>query len=176
MTFDLDPGPGVEWSAVCAGALRVRERLAELGLQSFREDLRRQRAAYRRAVAAEDRWDELKAFARAVADDLVPRRAAALRCEHEQGRGDRARSSSTTCATGAAPTSVAAYSSRARAQAPVSAPVRWDEVNESLRPDTYTVSNLPRRLAALKVDPWAEYFQARQSITAAMLKAVGLKR
>ena len=65
-------------------------------------------------------------------------------------------------------TSVAPFSTRARPGAPVSAPIGWDELNEGLRPDTFTVENLPHRLETQAHDPWAGFFQARQSITASM--------
>ena len=63
-------------------------------------------------------------------------------------------------------TSVAAYSTRARDGAPVSVPLAWEELDRDIRPDQYTVQNLPRRLASLKTDPWARYFKLRQRIAA----------
>jgi bifunctional non-homologous end joining protein LigD len=56
----------------------------------------------------------------------------------------------------------------------VAVPVRWDELKTSLRPDSYTVANLRRRLAALKEDPWDDFYEARVAITPRMRKAVGL--
>jgi bifunctional non-homologous end joining protein LigD len=47
--------------------------------------------------------------------------------------------------------------------------LRWDELSADLAADFYTVQNLPHRLAALKADPWAEFFELRQSITKSML-------
>jgi len=35
MIFDLDPGPGVEWPSIVDGARRLRELLADLGLEAF---------------------------------------------------------------------------------------------------------------------------------------------
>src|SRR4030095_9196186 len=61
-------------------------------------------------------------------------------------------------------TSVAAYSTRARPEAPVSVPLAWEELRPDLRPDQYTAQNLPRRLSSLKADPWARYFTLRQKL------------
>ena len=61
-------------------------------------------------------------------------------------------------------TSVAAYSTRARANVPVSAPIRWEELDARLTPDAYTVKNLLRRLASMRRDPWAGYDEVRQSL------------
>src|SRR3546814_12666931 len=35
INMDLDPGPGVDWSAIVVAAGEVRERLREAGLESF---------------------------------------------------------------------------------------------------------------------------------------------
>src|SRR5690606_18399921 len=61
-------------------------------------------------------------------------------------------------------TSVACYSTRARKGAPVATPVTWSEVSPRLRPDKYTVVNLPNRLTSLKSDPWKEFFDTHQPL------------
>ncbi|MFN2323587.1 MAG: hypothetical protein ABR510_11595 [Trueperaceae bacterium] len=71
-------------------------------------------------------------------------------------------------------TAIASFSTRAREGAPVAVPVRWDELDASLRADAYDVGNVPRRLAALRSDPWDGYGDAARSITAAMREEVGL--
>ena len=43
-----------------------------------------------------------------------------------------------------------------------------------MRGNTYTVQTLPERLDRLKKDPWEGFHKVRQSITAAMKKAVGM--
>ena len=61
-------------------------------------------------------------------------------------------------------TSVAAYSTRAKAEAPVSTPLSWDELRPNVESTRYTVANLPLRLASLKADPWAKYAKTRQRL------------
>ena len=70
---------------------------------------------------------------------------------------------------------VAAFSPRARPNAGVSVPLAWDELDpkEDVRP-RFNVLNVPERLASLKRDPWADYWNTRQSITAKMRKSLGL--
>src|SRR3954467_15061567 len=53
-------------------------------------------------------------------------------------------------------TAVGAYSPRARAGAPVSTPLGWDELSPNLRPSHFAVDNLPTRLRHLAQDPWAD--------------------
>jgi bifunctional non-homologous end joining protein LigD len=72
-------------------------------------------------------------------------------------------------------TSICAYSTRARANAPVSVPLFWEELETDVRGNTYTLRTLPERLEKLPSDPWADFFKVRQSITAAMKAAVGMR-
>jgi bifunctional non-homologous end joining protein LigD len=51
-------------------------------------------------------------------------------------------------------TAVAAYSTRARPGAAVSAPVAWEDLGDAIGPAYFTVENMPSRLAALRTDPW----------------------
>jgi bifunctional non-homologous end joining protein LigD len=61
-------------------------------------------------------------------------------------------------------TSVAPYSSRARAGAPVSAPVSWEELGRTTGGGEFTVLNLQKRLARLKRDPWADIGRMKQKL------------
>ena len=61
-------------------------------------------------------------------------------------------------------TSVAAFSTRAREGAPVSAPVTWDELARVKSANQYTVLNLAKRLRSLKADPWKDIGRLRQKL------------
>lgn len=63
-------------------------------------------------------------------------------------------------------TSVAAYSTRAKPGAPVSTPLHWDELDERMRPERFTVRTLPARLASLREDPWRGYARLNQRLPA----------
>ncbi len=68
-------------------------------------------------------------------------------------------------------TAIAPYSTRARDTAPVATPVGWDEARTVAAANVFTVRAIPERLRRIG-DPWAGYFDVRQSITKAMLNAV----
>lgn len=61
-------------------------------------------------------------------------------------------------------TSVAAYSTRAKPGATVSAPLAWTELGARSTPDRFTLSTLRRRLDALGADPWADYAKLAQRL------------
>jgi bifunctional non-homologous end joining protein LigD len=46
----------------------------------------------------------------------------------------------------------------------VATPLAWDELSSAVASDHYTIETLPRRLATLPRDPWADIGKLRQSI------------
>src|SRR6185295_16638345 len=64
-------------------------------------------------------------------------------------------------------TAIAPYAMRARANAPVSTPIAWDELAGDVRFDHFNVKNIPDRLRQLKTDPWAAFGKTNQTVTRA---------
>ncbi|HVS00055.1 MAG TPA: DNA ligase D [Thermoanaerobaculia bacterium] len=173
VVFDLDPDEGLGWDRVVEGALRVRERLAELGLQTFLKTTGGKGLHVALPLTRRLEWDEVKAFTKAVSEDIAAaepdRYTSKLPKVRRQGKIfiDYLRN-------GRGATSIAAYSTRARPGAPVSTPLFWEELESDVRANTFNVRNLPQRLESLKADPWEGIYKVRQSITATMKKAVGM--
>jgi len=118
-------------------------------------------------------WDEVKAFTKAVAE-VVAAHAPQSYTTKLPKASRKGKIFIDYLRNGRGATSVCAYSTRARAGAPVSTPLFWEELDGDVRADTFTVQNLSDRLDSLDGDPWADFSKIRQSITAAMKKAVGL--
>ncbi len=57
---------------------------------------------------------------------------------------------------------------RPRPGAPVSMPLRWDELVASLDPSTHTIKTAPARMQALGEDPFASVLTARPDLSAAL--------
>jgi len=169
LIFDLDPGPGVSWSRVVEGARAIRELLDGLDLESFTKTTGGKGLHVVVPLAPRQDWTMLKDFSRAFALELVRRSpreyTATLSKSQRTGKifVDYLRNS-----RGA--TAVAAYSTRARAGAPVSTPVGWPELGGGLRSDRFTVTNIEKRLDSLAKDPWAGFFKTRQSLPKALVK------
>jgi len=174
IVFDLDPDEGLSWERVVEGTLKVREKLEGLGLRTWLKTTGGKGLHVCVPITRRGEWDEVKAFTKAVVESIVAdepdRYTSKLPKASRKGKIfiDYLRN-------GRGATSIGAYSTRARTGAPVSTPLFWEELETDVRANTYNVRNLPERLESLDSDPWAGFLKERQSITAAMRKAVGMK-
>jgi bifunctional non-homologous end joining protein LigD len=159
IVFDLDPGDGVGWKDIVAAAREVRERLDGLKLKSFAKLSGGKGIHVVLPIAGAD-WDHAKAFSQAIAlamaTDSPQRYVGKMTKALRKGKIfiDYFRNSREA-------TSVAAYSSRARPGAAVSAPLSWEQLGRTKSAADFTVLNLKQRF---KDDPWADIGKVRQKL------------
>ena len=171
IVIDLDPGEGIEWPAVVSAARLVRELLGALELDSFVKTTGGRGLHVVVPLAAAAGWAACLDFARAFARSLVRRRPDRFTerfgkaGRHDKILVDYLRNNRTN-------TSVAAYSTRARPDAPVAVPLAWTELSPARTPDRFTVRTVPDRLRRLRVDPWKAYWRSRQRIPARAVAAL----
>ncbi len=151
------------WQEVIAAAHEVRDRLAAVGLASFVKTSGGKGLHVVAPLIPEADWSVVKPFTKSVAEDMArdaPDRFVATISKAKRtgkilvdylrnGRGN---------------TAVAPYSTRARAGAPVSMPLAWEELSEEIGPAYFTVLNTPARLAAQDSDPWADFRKAARPL------------
>ena len=116
------------------------------------------------------RFDEVRKFARDVARVLVEREPDLVTLEARKNKRGR-RVLIDVQRNGYGQTAVPPYAVRARPGAPVSVPIRWEELSR-VRPDQHTIRSVGRRLARVE-DPWADLPRHRQSLSAARRKLSG---
>jgi bifunctional non-homologous end joining protein LigD len=170
LVFDLDPSEEVPWKAIIAGAQELRERLEDAGLTTYLRTSGGKGLHIVVPIARRNTWDEVKAFAKSVADkmtsDAPDRYIATMSKAKRRGKIfiDYLRNQR-------AATAIASYSTRARAGAPVAVPIAWDELSARTRPNMFNIKNTPKRLEKLTRDPWEGFFSSRQSLTRAVQDA-----
>ena len=173
--FDLDPDEALPWARMIEAAQRVRERLTELGLCPF---LKTTGGKGLHVVVRSNRvrrGTKPSEFSKALVDGIVraePRKYLATMAKDKRkgkvfldylrnGRGATAICSRTRRAR------VPARRCRRRST--------WDELTPELRPDRYTLHDMPARLDALSADPWRDFDRGRRALSAAMLRAAGMR-
>ena len=173
IVFDLDPDEDLPLAILKAATAEVRDFLADLGLKSFLKSTGGKGLHLVAPLTPKLGWNEVKPFAKAVADALVAARpdrytANPLK-KTRQGKifVDYLRNQRGGSA-------IVNYSTRAKEGAPVACPLRWDELKGLKAAAPYNAKTLPARLKALKRDPWEGFASTRQSITAKARKALGL--
>lgn len=174
IVLDLDPDEGLPWSDMLRATRELRTRVEQIGLPAFLRTTGGKGLHIVIPLEPSADWDTVKAFAQAICELLArddPSRYTTNMSKAKR-RGkiflDYLRNSRGS-------TAIASYSVRARENAPISVPVRWDELGPALRSDRYDIGNIRRRLSALKQDPWEGFDEARRPLDAVLVKAVGLK-
>jgi bifunctional non-homologous end joining protein LigD len=170
MIFDIDPDAGLPWTRVIEGCVAVRARLEEIGLRSWLKTTGGKGLHVCVPLGRRQTWDEVKAFSRALAEDLA-RREPSKYTSNPLKVQRRGRIFIDYLRNGRGATAVAAWSTRARPGAPVSVPLAWEELDASLDPAAFTLKTAGARLR--RADPWTGFAACRQTITAAMRRAVG---
>jgi len=163
IVIDLDPGEQVAWPAIVEAARLVRGVLSALDLDAFVKTTGGRGAHVVIPLTPKADWSECLEFARTLAETMVRHDPKLFTSDFaKRGRArkilvDYLRNNRTN-------TSIAAYSTRAKPDAPVSVPIAWNELTARHTPDRFTVSTVLSRLRRLRVDPWKAYWSVRQTI------------
>jgi len=175
MTLDLDPAPDVPWHEVVEAAFLIKTLLEELSLKSFVKTTGGKGLHVVVPLQRRHSWDEVKNFSKSVAGHMA-RTIPARFTDNMSKRVRKGKVYIDYLRNGRGATAVAAYSTRAKPRAPLSAPLAWDELTPSLRSDQFTVHNIEERLSELAKDPWDGYEMVQQHVTTSMMTGLGTHR
>ena len=171
IVIDLDPGDRVAWSDVVGAAKTVRTLFDALDLACFPKTTGGRGLHIVVPVVPRADWSECLAFARECARALVRAHPSTF-TERFARRGRERKILVDYLRNNRTNTSIAAYSTRARAGAPVSVPIAWSELTATMIPDQFTMMTVPMRLVKLRRDPWKDYATTRQTIPRQAVRAL----
>lgn len=155
IVFDLDPSTEDSWDVVKSGALDLREMLFTMGMPSYLMTTGSRGVHVAVPLVPEHDYEAITLFSKAVVRKLErtdPKFTTEFRKEKRKGRVflDHLRNRY-------GHTSVAPYTIRARAGAPIAAPIFWEEL-DAITSQSFTILNIFERLQKLGGDPWKEFF------------------
>ena len=171
LVLDLDPAPGLPWTRVVEAAQEIHALLADLDLVAFVKTTGGKGLHVVVPLRPEAGWDALRALGEGIGAELA-RRAPDRYTINPLKAARRGRIFVDYLRNVRGATAVAAYSTRARPGAPVSTPLGWSELAGKTRPGDFTVETVPKRLASLHRDPWADFFSVDQAITSRTARAL----
>jgi bifunctional non-homologous end joining protein LigD len=163
--FDLDPSPDVGFKETVQVALIVKAALDALGLESFPKTSGADGMHVLVPIERRYTFDDTREFSEIVARAIARthRGLATTEWTKSKRRGVLIDSNQ----NGEGKTIASVYSVRPRPGAPVSTPLRWDEVNESLDPSAFTMDVVLERVRA-SGDLFAGVLTTRQRLDKAL--------
>jgi bifunctional non-homologous end joining protein LigD len=163
--FDLDPSPDVGFRETVQVALVVKAALDALGLVSFPKTSSVEGMHVLVPIERRYTFDDTREFSEIVASAIARthRGLATTEWSKSKRRGVLIDSNQ----NGEGKTIASVYSVRPRAGAPVSTPLLWDEVDESLDPSSFTMEVVLERIRK-RGDLYAPVLSTRQRLDKAL--------
>jgi bifunctional non-homologous end joining protein LigD len=163
--FDLDPSPDVGFPETIRVALLIKETLDLLELTSFAKTSGSEGIHVLVPVGRRHTYGETREFSEVVAGAIA--RAHPGLATTEWTKAKRRGVLIDSNQNGEGKTIASAYSVRPKQGAPVSTPLRWEEVNESLDPSGFTMDVVLDRVAR-DGDLFEGVLTTKQSLSAAL--------
>ena len=163
--FDLDPSEGVGFAETVDVALLVRAALELVGLRSFPKTSGSRGIHVLVPIARRHTFAQAHEFASVIAGGLARAHPGLVTTEWTKSKRRGVLVDANQ--NGPGRTTACVYSVRPRAGAPVSTPLRWDEVSPSLDPTVFTMDAVIDRVAR-NGDLFAGVLGGGQSLTQAL--------
>ena len=163
--FDLDPSPDVGFRETVQVALLVREALDAIGLESFVKTSGADGIHVLVPIERRHTYEDTRRFAEIVAGALATTHRGLVTTEWAKAKRRGVLIDANQ--NGEGKTIASVYSVRPKAGAPVSTPLRWDEVDESLDPARFTMDVVRKRIEE-QGDLFEGVLKTRQSLGAAL--------
>ena len=163
--FDLDPSPDVGFKETVEVALLVKQALDTLELASFPKTSGADGMHILVPIARRHTYDDTRQFSEIIARALAATHRGLVTTEWSKAKRRGVLIDSNQ--NGEGKTIASVYSVRPKEGAPVSTPLRWEEVNEKLDPAEFTMEVVRQRIAR-EGDLYEGVLTTKQSLGAAL--------
>jgi bifunctional non-homologous end joining protein LigD len=169
VVFDLDPGEGVEFAAVCEIAMSLKEVMGRAGLECFAKSSGSRGVHVYAPLKPVHGYEEVADFAERVASIIATERPDLATVERSLKKRPRGSVYVDHFQNARGKSVVAPYSVRPRPGATVSAPLDWAEVRRGkITPQDFTIENMRKRIER-KGDLFKPALKLRQRLGAGEL-------
>ena len=158
--FDLDPGKGAEWEQVLESGRIVRDALKTIGMPALVKTTGSRGLHVYVPIVRGPTQKDVWTFAKALAVELASRNPRLMTAEYRVASRPHGRVLVDYNQNAWGRTLASIYSVRPRAQAPVSTPVSWAEIDRGCRIEDFRLDNVRGRLAKTG-DLWKPLLQTR---------------
>ncbi|HKU59436.1 MAG TPA: DNA ligase D [Gaiellaceae bacterium] len=165
--FDLDPTPEVPWTQTVEVALILKQLFDALRLESFPKTSGGKGFHILVPIERRATYDDTRHFAEIVAGAVARTHPKLATTEWSKARRRGVLIDANQ--NGEGKTIASAYSVRPKQGAPVSTPLRWDEVHDKLNPAIYTMDVVLERVRQYG-DLYAGVLTTRQSLSKALAR------
>jgi bifunctional non-homologous end joining protein LigD len=163
--FDLDPSDDVGFKETVQVALLVKQAVDALGLESFCKTSGADGIHVLVPIARRHTYEDTRQFAEIVAGALASTHRGLVTTEWTKAKRKGVLIDANQ--NGEGKTIASVYSVRPKEGAPVSTPLRWEEVDESLDPAAFTMDVVRKRVEE-HGDLFAGVLKTKQSLGAAL--------
>ena len=163
--FDLDPSPDVGFPETIEVALLVKQALDVLELESFVKTSGSEGIHILVPIARRHTYADTRQFSAIIAGALARTHRGLVTTEWSKAKRRGVLIDSNQ--NGEGKTIASVYSVRPKAGAPVSTPLRWDEVNDELDPASFTMEAVLERVEK-HGDLYKGVLEKKQSLSAAL--------
>ena len=157
--FDIDPEPPATFKDATAVALLVKEKLDDLGLESYVKTSGKKGLHIVVPVASEYTFKETRKFVHNIGQQLAKTHELVVSEFNETKKPGKVFVDYLQNSHGR--TMASPYSLRAVPEATVSTPLEWSEVRKGIKPTEFNIFSVVKR----EKDPWKKIFDNKQKLT-----------
>ena len=161
IAIDLDPKTA-PWENVLQVALVVKAVAHEIGLQGFPKTSGSSGIHIYVPLKPTNEYDKVAEFARLFASEVAGRAPQIATVERTIAKRKSTQVYVDWMQNARGKSLAAVFTARAKPKATVSMPLTWKQIEKGVKIQDFTIVNVPQLLK--KGDPWAEFFESRQTL------------